>query len=439
MRGAWILLAATIAGCGESPPTKGSFEVVGHSDLRARGMNAALAIAGTTAYIGARNDAQPILIVDIADPANPTIVGEIPGAPAMSQRELRAVADRNLLVVLSMVCSQDLHGCGPGPAEVEALKLYDITNRTAPALLSTYEIKGTGGIFSQRGPHEFYLRRDGNRVLAYVAAPPASPQLEIVDITDPRAPAKVAQWDPSMAGLRPAGADDILHSVAVSADGTRAYLSHQLSGLLIADVSNPAAIALVTPLAAKLDFAPPSTIGPHSAVEVPGRDVLVVTEEVYPMPFGTGCPWGHVRMVDVKDPAAPKLIGEIGVAENDPATCAEHSGLLAYTAHNVTATRNVALVTYYAAGLVAIDVSDAARPHILGELRPDPAVDAPATVAKEDPYLGGVPVEMWSYPIIKDGLIYVVDVRNGLYVLSYKGAFADEITNTAFAEGNSNL
>src|SRR5258707_825774 len=125
MRGAWLILAAAIAGCGESPPTTGSFEVVGHSDLRARGMNAALELA------------------------------------------------------------------------------------------------------------------------------------------DPRAPAKVAQWDPSMVGLRPAGADDILHSVSVSADGTRAYISHQLSGLLIADVSNPAAIALVTPLAAKLDFAPPSTIGPH--------------------------------------------------------------------------------------------------------------------------------------------------------------------------------
>jgi hypothetical protein len=33
-------------------------------------------------------------------------------------------------------------------------------------------------------------------------------------------------------------------------------------------------------------------------------------------------------------------------------------------------------------------------------------------------------------------LIYVVDIRNGLYVLRYTGPHADEV---AFLEGNSNL
>ena len=45
---------------------------------------------------------------------------------------------------------------------------------------------------------------------------------------------------------------------------------------------------------------------------------------------------------------------------------------------------------------------------------------------------------MWSYPIIKDGLIYVVDLRNGLYVLKYGGRFANEVRNVSFLEGNSN-
>ena len=46
---------------------------------------------------------------------------------------------------------------------------------------------------------------------------------------------------------------------------------------------------------------------------------------------------------------------------------------------------------------------------------------------------------MWSYPIIKDGLIYVVDVRNGLYILKYHGPFEQEVTEIRFLEGNSNL
>jgi hypothetical protein len=45
---------------------------------------------------------------------------------------------------------------------------------------------------------------------------------------------------------------------------------------------------------------------------------------------------------------------------------------------------------------------------------------------------------MWSYPIIKNGLIYVIDLRNGLYVLRYRGAFEREIRRIGFLEGNAN-
>src|SRR5688572_17339452 len=130
-------------------------ELVGHSDLGARGMNAALAVAGDTVYVGSRIDARPVLIVDIADPAAPTVVGEL-GAPGqalagMSSRELRAVADLDLLVVLNLQCSPELHGCGATADEVENLKLYDISDRRAPVHLATYPITGT--VTAPRGPH----------------------------------------------------------------------------------------------------------------------------------------------------------------------------------------------------------------------------------------------------------------------------------------------
>ena len=53
--------------------------------------------------------------------------------------------------------------------------------------------------------------------------------------------------------------------------------------------------------------------------------------------------------------------------------------------------------------------------------------------------LGGSKIEMWSYPIIRDGLIYVVDSRNGLYILRYDGYLAWQIDERRFLEGNSNL
>lgn len=38
----------------------------------------------------------------------------------------------------------------------------------------------------------------------------------------------------------------------------------------------------------------------------------------------------------------------------------------------------------------------------------------------------------------KDGLICVVDLRNGLYVLDYDGRFEREVRKIEFLEGNSN-
>lgn len=436
-----IAALAMLVACGDNATPSGRFDVVGHADLQARGMNSALAIADDVAYVGSRNDVHGIAIVDISDAAHPVQVGEI-GAPdealaGMSSRELRAVPDLNLLVVLNLACSPALHGCAAVASEGENLKLYDITDRRAPKLASVYPIHGTSR-FQVRSPHEFFLWRDParpGRVLAYVTTPPSAPSLEVVDVSDPRAPAMVAQWDPVRdGGLDGAGNDNISHSISVSTDGKTGYLSHQTGGLAIIDLSGLPAIQMITPPSQVLDWAPPG-IGPHSAVPVPGRDVLVVTEEIYPQPYGIGCPWGHLRTVDISNPAQPSVLGTFAVAENDPARCASLPANTAYTAHNATVLRDLALVTWYAAGLQAIDISDPTSPRSLAELRPDPL----PVVEHEDPVLGGVPVEMWSYPVLDQGLIYVVDVRNGLFVLRYRGMWDYEIAVDHFREGNSSL
>jgi len=430
MRGTWLVLAA-LAGCGDNARGSGRFEIVGHAILGARGMNAAIAVAGNTVYVGSRIDNEPIAIVDVSNPADPIVVGEIPGTVGMSSRELRVVPDKNLLVELHMRCSPDLHGCSATGGEAEGLQLYDITDRRAPVKTHFYGVSGSR--FQPRSPHEFYLWRDDTRVLAFVTAPPSNPALEVVDLlSDPSGPVKLFSYDPRDEGLNAAGADNILHSVSVSDDGSQVYLSHQQGGLVVANMQGTS-ISLATPAAAALYWGGP--VGPHSAVKVPGRDLLIVTEEVYPMPYGTGCPWGPMRIVDIAAPAAPVLVSELGVAENDPAKCAAAPLYTAFTSHNATATRDIALVTWYAGGLVAVDIADPAQPYILGELRPEPL----AMVSHEDPYLSEVPVEMWSYPVVQDGLIYVVDVRNGLYILRYHGAHELELDDEAFLEGNSNL
>jgi hypothetical protein len=97
----------------------------------------------------------------------------------------------------------------------------------------------------------------------------------------------------------------------------------------------------------------------------------------------------------------------------------------------------MALITWHSGGLQAIDIEDPAHMQQGGWFSPTPL----AMVANEDPALsmGTNKVVMWSFPIVSDGLIYVIDLRNGLYILRYTGPRSGEVSGLDFLEGNSNL
>jgi hypothetical protein len=184
-------------------------------------------------------------------------------------------------------------------------------------------------------------------------------------------------------------------------------------------------------------------------VPLPGRPFALTIDEVY----GTftvpsfGWPWGWARLWNVANPQKPKLIGEYKIFENtaafqgDPDDDAVTEQSRSYSSHNPTVLRNLILDSWHSGGEQAIDVSDPGQPVQAGWFSPTPE----ATVANEDPALSAGAdarnnkVVMWSFPIVKDGLIYVIDIRNGLYVLHYTGPHANEVNGIHFLEGNSNL
>ena len=183
----------------------------------------------------------------------------------------------------------------------------------------------------------------------------------------------------------------------------------------------------------------------HSAVKVPGRSFALTTDEVY----GTftdpsfGCPWGWARLIDIEDPSHPNIVGEYKIAQDDTSFCGSAADdpateqFTSYSSHNPTLVGQVALIAWHSGGLQAINIADPRRPSQAGWFSPAPL----ASVATEDPALSRGPnkVVFWSYPIIKDGLIYVIDVRNGLYILHYTGFQNHVVSNIGFLEGNSNL
>ena len=434
---------------------KGSFELVGQSPLDNRGMNAALAVYGDYAYVGSRQDGGPkptdagVKVVDVSDPTKPEVVYTI-GEPyedneGETSREMRVWPEEELLLVMNLGSNcGEIHACSPRRVD-DNFRFYDISGKFAakPKLVAEYK--------PSVNPHEFFLWTDPkneDRTLLFMSTPGAGTELLVTDISNARKKKFVELGKHSFIVGDP-GNDNRLHSLTVSPDGNRAVFAYLEAGVYVADTSDYAKgrakpkVELITDPKTAPKW--PEAVGPgaHSAVPVWGTDSILVTDEVYGealRPLGVGgCPWGWTRMVDARNPVKPKVVAEYKLPQNDPDFCTTDAPRpsSSYAAHNPTLTENLAFVTWHSGGLQAIDVSNPAKPKAAAEYLPEPLL----YVTREDPVLsaGQDKVVMWSFPVIKDGLIYVIDLRNGLYILEYKGPFEKEVSRIDFLEGNSNL
>ncbi|MBW3620427.1 MAG: hypothetical protein KY461_09290 [Actinobacteria bacterium] len=457
--GAALLVAATIPVTtpGEPAPlpvldaVAENLELVGHSSLGDRGMNAALAVHGDVAYVGSRTDGKPrdenalgagILIVDVSDPTAPTVVGEVDGTgrEGETSREMRIWPEQDLLIVQNLTsnCSPLIHACsvrGPG----DNFTFYDIAGENAldPQPVAEYR--------TDHNPHEFFLwvdPADRDRALLYVSGT-SDNRFMVVDVSGAREGTFETLVDMDLGWLAPGGD---LHSMTPTVDGRTTYFAYLTGGFYVADTSEVAeghpspTVALLTPPDAAPTWPGP---GAHSALEIPGTGMALVTDEVYGEALrflgGHGCPWGWVRMLDVSNPAAPEVVNEYKLPQNEADFCDTDAPRLtsSYSAHNPTVTEDLAFISWHAAGLQVLDLADPRNPAPAGQFVPSPL----PLVLQEDPALtsGQDKVAMWSFPIIKDGLVYVVDIRNGLYILEYTGPRAETVAAIDFLEGNSNL
>ncbi len=432
-----------------------NFELVGHHALLGRGMNAALAIYRNFLYVGSRTDASDtcvpaagvprsggcpherpnVLILDIADPGYPRLVGEIgpphEGVVGLTSRELRVWPQEKLLVVDTRVLWES--------DRRPNIRFYDISgpNAANPQLVSTYR--------PSVEPHEMFLwidPQDPARAFLFMSVYSGSvdePAVIVTDISGAREGTfeEVATLDTTGSFSEEDRTNFFIagHSISVSPDGTRGYLAYWGGTFLVLDTSDIASgvpdpeLRLVTPLANRPTWPNPAT---HSAVKVPGSDVVITTEELYgdyddvndPPGNSSGCPWGWARLIDVSDEVRPVVVGEYQVVENTEAYCRSLAGqdpdnttYTSYSTHDLTVLPKLAFISWHAAGLQAVSIADPSRPVQAGFFVPEPL----RSVTTEDPALsrGLNRVVMWSYPIIRKGLIYVVDIRNGLYILRY--------------------
>jgi hypothetical protein len=338
-------------------------------------------------------------------------------------------------------------------------------------------------MYTIRG-HEFFLWVDPNsdpespRIIAYVTTPIVPPNILVIDVSN--TPRLLTAYEAGIPLVSPRevagqGLGSYAHSISVSSDGREAYVSYWDGGFFTLDTSQIAAampFPVITPKGAmSVPYVyPADRLGnTHSATVVPGTRTAVVGDEIYAAT--DGCPFGWMHTISLGDEQTPpSLQGEFRLDENDPAKCISHSTVPTgtppsassrnelgkpvdgtFTMHNQTTIPELVLTTWYGGGLRVVRVDDPADPKEEGFFVPVP-VAATAT----SPYSGafqtygtvtpGDPdddwqIQTWSYPVIRDGLIYFTDVRNGLYIVrpTLDAPFAAEVAATSYAEGNSNL
>ncbi|HWP29266.1 MAG TPA: PA domain-containing protein [Chloroflexota bacterium] len=287
----WRPVAARGAGEARAPQGEARLELLGHHDLGGTGLNADVWLHRGVAYVGtwaANNDrtrgcpGTGVKLVDLTDPTQPALLGTLAQHPGTSAEVIRVRAV-DTPAFRGDLLAVGLQNCGSNGRR--GLELWDVTDPRAPQALAFFDVgPGTGGV------HELDLvQRVDGRVLALLAVPfseAGHPErlgdLRIVEVTDPRAPRQLAAWGARAAlGLGQEdgqGSDPLVygHSARASADGLRAYVSYWDAGVVILDLTDPAAPRLL----GRTTFAAEEEGNAHSADLTPDGRVLIEADEV---------------------------------------------------------------------------------------------------------------------------------------------------------------
>jgi hypothetical protein len=201
-----------------------------------------------------------------------------------------------------------------------------------------------------------------------------------------------------------------LHHMITS--GNRGYGAWRDGGLTVHDLTDPTQPTLLS----HTNWSPPFPGGTHTALPLPGRNLLVVADEANAEKCAKGT--FHTWMVDVRAPERPVTISTLPTpAERD------FCGLGTFGPHNLHENRpgsfrseETIFATYNNAGVRVFDIRDAFAPKELAHWVPP----APARLIDPRPNVALAAKSADVY-VTTDGLIYVTDWNAGLHVLQYEG------------------
>jgi hypothetical protein len=351
---------------------------------------------GRYAYLGTGSGGDRLYAIDIGDPAKPVVTDSIV-ANTRRVNDVMTTPDGRFMVFTREGAADRRNG----------IVIASLEDPAHPRPIAEFTQGVTAGVHSafvyrqERYGTHVYLTNDGTGAL------------HVVDIGDPYHPREVAQWRTA----RP-DAGRTLHDVDVQ-EGL-AYLSYWNDGLVILDVGNgmaggsPSNPQLVTQYKYDLNAlykdvelrAGPGFIrGTHTAWR--HRNYVFIADEVFPAGQVEGAKdaaaeaaFGRLQVLDVTDLKNPRP-----VAWYEP----EIGGV-----HNVWVAGDTLYLGAYNGGFRAFDVSG----ELLGDLRAQRREMVYLNTADMDGKVQNTPMT-WGV-VVKDGLAYVNDINNGLWIVRIK-------------------
>ncbi|MEZ4411935.1 MAG: Ig-like domain-containing protein [Gemmatimonadales bacterium] len=348
---------------------------------------------GKHAFLGSGSGGDVLYAIDISDPAAPTVTDSL------------VLNTRRVNDVMSTPDGKFIVFTREGAADRKnGIVIASTEDPAHPKVIAEFTEGVTSGVHSA-----FVYKQDKYGTNVFLTND-GTGALHIVNIDDPYHPKEIGQWRTD----RP-DAGRTLHDVDVQ-DGM-AYLSYWNDGLVVLDVGNgmkggtPSNPVLVTQYKYDLNAlyadveavgGPGFIRGTHTAWR--HKNYVFIADEVFPASGVKGAKdasafraYGRLQVLDVSDLAKPK-----SVAWYEP----EFGGV-----HNIWVAGDTLYMGAYNGGFRAFDISG----ELLGDLRAQGREMVHVNTADMDGQTKNMAMT-WGV-VVKDGLAYVNDMLNGLWVI----------------------
>ena len=350
---------------------------------------------GNVAYLSSVLGGDVVYAIDISNPATPRVVDSLV-LNARTINDVMTTPDGNFAVITREGAADRKNG----------IVIADTRDPLHPKVIADFTEGVTGGV------HSAFIHRQSNYGTHVYLTNDATGEVMVVDINDPWKPKEVGRIAP-----RASSAARYVHDVDVQ-DGLL-YGSWWNDGLVIVDVGNgikggsPSNPKLVSQFKYKLDElyrnvekegGPGFIRGTHTAWH--HKNYVFIGDEVFgneaAQKLFAGAParaYGRLQVIDVSDIENPK-----SVAWYEP----EYGGV-----HNVWVAGDTLYLGAYNAGFHAFDISGELRGDLKAQGRELVHVHTADGEGKNPnaPMTWGVVVNK------KDGLAYVNDLNNGLWIV----------------------